>query len=377
MRYQCLEIANGLSPSQTMQGVLVFNNDDNTDAYLWNVQTGTQTRFPRKEGDRLFDFAVSPDKKRVMYYSQPSDWQINIAAVDGQLISTYPVSTDSFVWAWFDNERLINLVHKQDSSYLVLLSLFTGQRQELPTDFPNIDDTPWTAYSGFISSFYTTVYDPTLTRVIYPECDPACKDRLRRGEEGWPVVLWDIEKRKVLARLVTTDFYGNKPIWSPDGTQFIMSADIHPVKYVDLNNQMDEFFAISRDGEIRRLTHFEDHFVYSEIYDSYSLSPDGRLVAFWMIAKPSQYEDARLAVVNIETGEVTNYCIKGDPFGNNLTPDSLLSPIWSPDGTQLLVISRDPEDTSVRRVVVVDIVHEYAATIAKDVMPVGWMTTEP
>ena len=371
LRYQCLEIADGVPPDQAMQGVLVFNNEDNTVAFLWNIQTGVETRFSRKEGERLFDFAVSPDRKKVMYYGRLDGWVLTIATDDGQPIWSQSVSTNNFVWAWFDNEHLLNLAYKQDTSYLVLLNPFTGEQQELSTDFPYIDKEPWRIFHGFIASFNRTVYDPTLTRVVYPECDSACKERMHRNEPGWPVVLWDVEKGEVLARLTTMDIYGNKPIWSPDGTQFIMSADTRPVKSVDLDDQADEFFVISREGQIRQLTHFRDQFSYSEIKGNYSLSPNGRLVAFWMIDKPRQPQDARLTVVDTVTGEVTNYCIRGDPFVDN--SDSLLAPIWSPDGTQMLVISRDPNDMSTRRVVVVDIVHGYATTIAKDVEPVGWM----
>jgi WD40 repeat protein len=371
MRDQCLEIADGLLPDQTMQGVVVFNNEGNTDAFLWNTQTGVETRFSRKEGERLSGFAVSPDRKKVMYYSRPDGWLLTIATSDGQPIWFQSISTSNIVWAWFDNERLINQAFRQDADYLILLNPFTAESQELSTDFPNIDKEPWRIFHGFIASFPLTVYDSTLTRVIYPECDSTCKERMQRNEPGWPVVLWDVKKGEVLARLMTMDIYGNKPIWSPDGTQFIMSADTRPVKSVDLDDQADEFFAISREGQIRQLTHLREQFNYSEINDSYSLSPDGRLVAFWMITQPRQSQNARLAVLDTVTGEVTNYCIKGDPFVDN--SDSLLAPIWSPDSTQVLVISRDPKDTSIRRVVVVDIVQGYAATIVKDVEPVGWM----
>src|SRR5262249_34934011 len=145
---------------------------------------------------------------------------------------------------------------------------------------------------------------------------------------------------------VTADYWGDTPLWTPDGKQFIIATNLdttHPLA------SAQEFFAVSRDGEIRQLTHFMDYYQEIEILDDYSLSPNGKLLAFWIRAKPSQFDNPRLAVLNIETGEVTNYCIKGDPFPDNgVYPDI---PAWSPDGTQLLVISRPPEDTKTRRVI--------------------------
>jgi Tol biopolymer transport system component len=112
------------------------------------------------------------------------------------------------------------------------------------------------------------------------------------------------------------------------------------------------------------------------ITDNYSMSPDGKLLAFWILAQPSPFEEAQLAVLDIDTGAVTNYCIKGDPFLDNAYgQESLLAPIWSPDSTQLLVISRPQENPELRRVVMVDIVNKYAAQINQDMEPVGWMVT--
>jgi hypothetical protein len=94
-----------------------------------------------------------------------------------------------------------------------------------------------------------------------------------------------------------------------------------------------------------------------------------------MVTTPNLNNDeANLALLNISTGQITNYCVKG------ISPNgfTLAQPIWSPDGTQLLVISPDPKDKGSKITVVVDIVRGYAATIIKgDIDPVGWMTTEP
>jgi Tol biopolymer transport system component len=134
--------------------------------------------------------------------------------------------------------------------------------------------------------------------------------RLNSGKPGWPVVLWDIDKGKEIARLITMDNYGYTPIWSQDGTQFIMATKIDSQNPYPPAN---EFFAVSRDGQVRQLTHFTQQYRKAEIINNYSISPDGSLVAFWVKVDSSEDDDARLAVLDTATGSVTNYCITADP----------------------------------------------------------------
>ena len=367
MSYQCLDVADHPPSDYVLKGTIVYNNNDNTDAFLWNNDTKNVYRFPREEGDRLLEFDVSPDRKHIAYWhtSNAKD-ELVIATADGQPIWSQVI--DSYYWKWFDSERLIGLVIPQNAKpSLFLLNPFTGQRQELQVDYPDSrlfsnDPTDYWRYSNGGSP----IYDPTLTRVLYPVCDSQCQDKLIRGEGGWPVALWDIETSQVIARIMTMDSYGDTPVWAPDGKQFIIATNIDPNQR---NLSAREFFAMSREGQLRQLTHFMDDYEEVDIPDSYSLSPDGKLIAFWITAKPSQYEGARLAILNIETGEVTNYCIQADGF---------VDPLWSPDGTQLLVVAQTSQAESIEGVVLVDLVRNYAAKIAdaENVKPVGWMVSQ-
>ena len=374
VNYQCLEITDGLPSNHVLDGTWVFNSDGNLRAFLLNLTSNQAAQFPREEGDRLHGFRTSPDRTRILYYhaAEQGKWVIVIAGVDGQQIWSQDVSEDIGGWSWFDNERLMYEAIPQidELPYIALLNSYTGEYRELQTDYPGfakrkLRDVRWTG--GAVK------YDPTLTRVVYPECDPECEEWLIRGEPGYPVVLWDLETGQILARLMTMDVFGQTPIWSPDGTQFIMATNLDSVnRYAPAN----EFYAVSRDGQVRQLTHFMDYYTEAEIYNNYSLSPDGHFVAFWMTAQPSPYDDDRLVVVNTLTGEVTNYCIPGDPFPNDATgPESNPTPIWSPNGNQLLVVLRDPQDTNRRWVVLVDMALGYAAKVAEEVEPVGWMVS--
>lgn len=370
MRYQCLEIADHRSDNHRLKGVIAYNDEVNLYAYLANEETGDFFFFPREEGDRLLQFEVSPDGKWIMYnhYSvRTKEDRLVIATTEGKEVWSQIV--DFFVlWSWFDNERLIRLESLENGSHaLQVLNPFTGEHVDLQVDFPNSD--AFTIDAGGIPSYPSwnyskggyPVYDPTLTRVVYPGTAVE-----KNGE--WPIVIWDVQAQQPVAQFVTKDYWGATPLWTPDGRQFIFAANLDPKETNDVSK---EFFAVSRNGEIRQLTHFMDYYQAIDLRDNYTLSPDGKLLAFWIASQPSLYEGLQLAVLNIETGEVTNYCIKGDAFADNATQPS--SPVWSPDSTQLLVISRIPEDTKVRRVVVVDVLHNYAARINSDMEPVGWM----
>jgi hypothetical protein len=356
-----------------LNGVIAYNDDYNLSAYLQNQETSETFIFPREEGDRLLEFEVSPDGKWIMYdhYSERTEEDhLIIATAKGEPIRSQAVDP-RFLWNWFDNERLIHLEFLEDGTHnLQLFNPFTGERQDLRADFPDsemfasnpspLPSPPHWKYSKGGSP----VYDPTLTRVVYPGV-------AKETTEEWPIVIWDVNVEQPLAQFVTKDYWGGTPLWTPDGNEFVFATKLNSK---DPHPPANEFLAISRDGEARQLTHFTDYFEETRITDNYSMSPNGKLVAFWIQAAPSPFESAQLAVLDLVTGVSTNYCVKGDPFPNNAHgQESLITPVWSPDSSQLLVISHPTDNQQLTQVVVVDIVNNYAAQINQDVEPVGWM----
>lgn len=368
MSYQCLDIADHPPSDYILNGTLVFSNSDRTDAYLWKQDTKNVYRLSRKDGDRLDYFAVSPDRKHIVYvHTSNTQEKLVIATADGHIVWSEIRMSHSY-WNWLDNERLIGVVYPTNGTPSVfLLSPFAGKKQELRVDYPDSklfsDDPIGQAFHWRFRNGGLPVYDPTLTRALYPECDSQCQDRISKGNSEKPIALWDLETDQVIARIMTMDDYGNTPLWTPDGRQFIIATNMS----LDKNDFYgSEFFAVSRDGEVKQLTDFIDSYEVVNISNSYSLSPNGKLLAFWILTAPSQYEGTRLAVLNIETGEVINYCIQS--YGS-------VDPIWSPDGTQLLVFIHDVQPQSIPRVVLVDLIDNYAAQIAEagDAVPMGWM----
>jgi Tol biopolymer transport system component len=101
---------------------------------------------------------------------------------------------------------------------------------------------------------------------------------------------------------------------------------------------------------------------------SYNWSPDGRYIAFWLIPESKKPDSANLAVLDTTNLEVVNYCLPGTIkwYGD-------LPPIWSPNSQQLVMEAEDREDANHNLVILVDIATGWAAQIAENLTPVGWM----
>lgn len=367
-----------------LEGQIVFDGQFNDN--LLDMQTGNKIPLSQKDNEDLFYMSVSPDGKWLAYlgvvYDQSRNTELEkwlvVATRDGQQYKVIPWEENWFFIAqWLDNERLViirqrwnnrNMPFELDS--VIMLNPFTGERQELLPDFPDIyDGINGILWGGYDTS--RTIYDPTLTRVIYP---------MKPYYQDWAsatlvsIILADAQTGQTIDRLYSVPMlYGTTPQWSPDGKRFV--TDLDPTLNGDSSSKYvggAELYNITRDGQITRLTYLTTHYV-PVIYD-YSWSPDNRHIAFWLAfgseTDMNAYREEKLAVLDIITGEVTNYCIPGD-FHNDSSP----APIWSPDGQQLVVVSKDESDINHRDVILVDIVHGWAAKIAEDVSPVGWMTS--
>lgn len=116
-----------------------------------------------------------------------------------------------------------------------------------------------------------------------------------------------------------------------------------------------------------QLTNFGNYFSYAEIGNA-SWSPDGKYLAFFIATKPSECGEGEfLAVMEIETRIVTNYCIYVVPGGTGPQP------IWSPDSRFIAVEPHEPDND---RVIVVDSEQGWVAQVAGDnSYPGGWLAT--
>ncbi len=106
----------------------MFTNENNTDAFMEDLKTRSQVRFPRIDGDRLFSFEVSPDGKLLLYRKDSDEGDLTIiATANGQTVWSDPIG-----YGWFDSKRLSSLVNLGNGNpYTVILNPFTGEHQEV------------------------------------------------------------------------------------------------------------------------------------------------------------------------------------------------------------------------------------------------------
>jgi hypothetical protein len=83
-----------------------------------------------------------------------------------------------------------------------------------------------------------------------------------------------------------------------------------------------------------------------------------------------EHGEAHLAVLDTETGEVTNTCVPGE-HDATVGPARVPAPLWSPDGMQLVVVNSAPDGND--RVLLVDLAGKRAAVLAREGRPEGWM----
>jgi Tol biopolymer transport system component len=235
---------------------------------------------------------------------------------------------------------------------MVVVNPFTHEQKRFPSDYPDIDQAD--AASRW-DNRGITLYDPTLTRVVYA----SFIKHDYRGESEQGYVLWDLVQHRNVIEIANGNFKWS-PHWSPDGSRFvIMGMDM-------------DFLAVTRDGQVTRLTYFnpdpnQKRTISSEIYD---WSPDGRSLAFWLETMQDQHLSTTLAILDLITGEVTDTCISA---GNTLYPlPSVFNPGWSPDRKALVVIVGQQDEGKFDELLV-DLDGQLAYKIGNDLFPVGWL----
>lgn len=355
-----------------LTGTVVFDDLQLRDAYLLNLQTAITQSVINAGG-----YHVSPDRKYMSYRNfvaresgDISDDSLVIIDGEGQLVKELAWDPDWLALVgWLDNQQLV-LQRSAPPGPLPVnlesLNPFTNQRQLLPTDFSelvpsSVATTPsWEGWFGI-------VYDSRLSRAIYPRFAGPDNSYLTYG-------LWDLTNQRLVASLegalyvpASDNDLFPMPIWSSDSTKFVIYGIIPDPSGVSL--ALFELFQVDRDGQLEQLTNLTSFAGIQE--DSQSWSPDGRYLAMFLVAWQSDAQEARLAILDTNTLQITDYCFP-IRFGNGFFP---VRPVWSPDGRQVLVADSSGIDHP--RVILVDFNGNWAAQLAQDVEPVGWMVIAP
>lgn len=366
LKTECLDILPAIPTDVDVSGIFVIaEQPPSRDAYLLDAKTGSVTLLPRLAEESPTMFSVSPNRRWLAYFGENTNLansRLIVIDSSGKQILTKAVSKSEWwgIDSWLNNDEI--LIDKYQSLPnislatplpVLVLNPFTGFEENLAGNYPNMvylyPRVEWEVFG-----FSAAGYDPTLMLVAYARDDNK-------------VVLWDIQANQEITTIRGAASFGNGPVWAPDGSRFIIDTQIR-----DEIIWSEELYSISSTGEQTRLTHLTDYF--TEVFiRGYRWSPDGRMVAFWLATKPDVIPGLpsknslipRLAVLDTETRQITSYCLEGAMVS---------APVWSLNGTQLLINVRDGNSFSP---VLVDIEHKISAWIARNSIPVGWMIEPP
>jgi hypothetical protein len=344
LKNNCLDILPTLPPDANRSGRLVLHGLDGT--YLKDMATGVVELLPQnKKVGILEGSAVSTDGRWLVYDGAASlaatKYSYVVRSADGkqQFEFTSEDVDHAGLGYWLDNQHLaLHRINTEGLDWVVIYNPFTKEQQVIKPDYPDILQDDWEFLSWPTS---LTTYSPSLTKVVY------LAGKLFSSQ----IVLWDRETHHSILEISDFEYAYKGPMWSPDGKRFVFVKSLGK-KIPD----REEFFIVDWDGKIEQLTHLNEQLDSVRIYDR-SWSPNGQYIAFWL--------NGTLAVVDTSSGEVTNYCISA-------SRSDALPPVWSRDSQHLAIGVADPGE-EISRTVLVDIIDDYAAIVAEDVAPEGWM----
>jgi WD40-like Beta Propeller Repeat len=354
--FECLQILNTKPASLSVSGEIILRNyQGNGPLLALDPSNGQMMEILSSSGPHTIA-AVSPGQQLLAYRDNDSTGKGDRLV----LVDSHFVIRKSIPWQegwlaignWINNEQLA-LLKADPETRMVILDSVTGL--ETPVSFSQLPD-----FSNSVTHPWVE-FDPTEKRVLYPILGDAYS-------------LFDLVNRKSIARLPSWTSEAPDASWSADG-KFIAVTGPSP-KYHDNLGGSYEIYALSRNGNIEQVTHLADYYGRNLGLYSPRWSPDGKKLAFWIQHTSNGTPNYVLGVVDIITRTATNLCITSDPSGyGGEFHEALPSPIWSPDGQQIIVESRYSEDHN--RVILVDLANKTAVQIGQDARPVGWMVMEP
>ena len=384
---RCVETFASIPQGIILKGVLVLDSPgSNNETYLWDLSSGDQEAIG---SIYIWGLAVSPDQSMLAFNDNDPD-ALKVIDIAGEPL--YVIDEPrGYLAGWLNNENLVLNLPKgdMDGTYtpdaISVVNLTSNEYHDFLPEYPNLNDFPHEVYwRGY--EFSRMVVNPQLTYLLYPAKEPP---------EANPLIIWDIQANKEAGRIhqfgVYVGLFAGKPLWSSDGTSFVTSAQlrytvgnpfasdpVHALRYANEEaenayiNLDDEFpyvggfelIRVTVEGDVERLSYLTTKYI--ALQSEWTWSPDSTRIAFWLtIVDDEAPVNRELAVLEVESGEVTNYCISG-----------YSTPIWSPDGSQI-AINQNPEGPYTYKIV--DLTEGVAFSIAgeEEVNIGGWMISSP
>lgn len=364
----CILIKTGIPHDETLNAAFVLYDRLERISYVQTL--ANEKKLVLENANRNF-VEVSPDWQWVAYLTaiKPGQRQsqLIVQSFDGKVqkkIDSNIIGNVKAIAGWLNDQYIVlELKGNENTARLTAVNPFTSEQKNLPTDFPNIyNNDPWSW-----GAWGRTLYSPDYRYVIYPSTD---------RENGQAIdVLWDMNSHKKITA-ITVGITGNlleAPQWDPGAKMFAVEV---------AGGNVDDLYSanVDGDGTITELTNILNLFpnVTTQI-NGWSWSPDSRSIAFWLdIYQDNSLDNLsqeRLLVLNVETGNIVDYCVQADSIQVPIT--SRLRgpmPIWSPNGKFLLVENWQSKNQS--QLIIIDISKNIGYEVAKDVYPFGWMVSD-
>ena len=375
----CLEILPALPEGAKVSGNIVLGSQskDNPGVFFKNIATGDMVQVVGKD-EHYGSMVIAPNRKLMAFMNFGEYWgavkNLILMNGNGERVKVLPWNESWFnLQAITDEQRLLITYNRgQAEDYpkaLVVLDPFTNQQTIIDPVFPDyIKD----AYVPYWDGWYGVIYDPTASYAIYP------MTMQEGGGEFYTFALWDVLNKQVVGsfeEIFWDAVFSSRAApmlrWSSDGSMFGLPAN-------SAAGELGEFdlYKVRTDGQAERLTYLSSIAYMRGL--TFSWSPDDQKIAMLLDLRPDLLDlrENHLAVLNTQSGVVTDYCVTTE-FSYEYAP------IWSPDGNLLLLYDiyaeKDPSDENdsdlQSRVVLVDIAQGFAAVIAEDMLPMGWLAS--
>jgi hypothetical protein len=355
----CVEVLDAPPKDVALRNSLVLSLSNTArEGYIFNLETEEKISLRIEPGND--NLIVSPNMQKIAFINYDAESLIIVDAGGKELETANGFNGHFSLIEWLDNENLaINKALDEETPFynysLLVFNTLTDAKKEINIeDFPNGKDYP--KFGGYYGN---VAPNAQLTKVIYPVQGDA--NPTSAYGDGYPIVLWDIKSNSETRRV----YFGDSFLWSSDGTKLLIVAPIKFDEFINFTDDLpyqggDEIFIMDDKGEIKRLTYLTTKYKESG-YSASSWSPTEKFIAFdlYNINNP----DFGLSILNVNTGEITNYCIHGSWGAID----------WSPDENQIAFTQWDGFGSSKPKVYILDLEKNFAFKVGDDSIVAGWV----
>jgi hypothetical protein len=345
IQYYCPDIT---TTSHLQDVGIVYGDILGGKTYLWNTDTGQRT-IVSEEGFTNWGYAMtSQDHQYIAYFAfSDTEWLDLLKVMDakGEVINSFVKKGNSW-WKliqWRGHELMLNYYFPDYGPYRIqILDPFSGRSTRITPDYPDIYVSQYGVYGWGASALNASVYNNDLKNVVYYTNDQN-------------VVLYDIGNEKILWKIHDVYPY-SAPAWSPD--------DQHIVIEVNQSDSSDhcQLYVINESGSVESTTHFSFATDTIKIMET-AWSENGAYVSF-LISTQKDNLFYNLGIFNVNTGEVSVYCISTD-F------DHRGNAVWLADNEHL--IFNGLEENNVDTTYLVDIKSHEISILGTNMVTHGWV----